>query len=154
MMGMVQNGCFAMTVALGIIGAVLHQCLLVTLNLNSPFNVPQKTVGSSNIKWDFASKTSPTLDLHLDLKRDKNYDPVFLLRMGPKIKYSKKGWKKVKRTPAQSHYKEKNLLYPANLSHFTCTPGLGVTAHTPHQVRLFAEFLKPYNFLKVYNIMK
>ena len=79
MMGMVQNGCFAMTVALGTIGLVLFQCLLVTLNLNSPFNVPQKAVGSSNIKRDFASKISPTLDLYLDLKRDKNYDPVFSL---------------------------------------------------------------------------
>ena len=33
--------------------------------------------------------------------------------MGPKVKYSNKGRKKVKRTPAQSHYKKKNLLYPA-----------------------------------------
>ena len=68
MMGMVQNGCFAMTVALGIIGVVLYQCLLVTLNLNSPFNVTQKAVGSCNIKRDFASKTSSKLDLYLDLK--------------------------------------------------------------------------------------
>ena len=113
MMGMVQNGCFAMTVALGTTGVVLYQCLLVTLNLNSPFNVPQKAVGSSNIKRDFASETSSKLDLHLDLKRDKNYNPVFLLRMGPKVKYSKKGQKKVKRTPAQSHYKKENLLYQA-----------------------------------------
>ena len=113
MMGMVQNECFAMTVALGIIGVVLYQCLLVTLNLNSPFNVPQKAIESSNIKRDFASETSPTLDLHLDLKWDKNYDPVFLLRMSPKVKYSNKGQKKVKWTPAQSHYKRKNLLYPA-----------------------------------------
>ena len=102
-----------MTVALSTTGVVLYQCLLVTLNLNSPFNVPQKAVGSSNIKWDFASETSSKLDLHLDLKWDKNYDPLFLLRMGPKVKYSKKGHKKVKRTPAQSHYKKENLLYPA-----------------------------------------
>ena len=68
MMGMVQNGCFAMTVALGTIEPVLFQCLLVTLNLNSPFNVPQKAVESSNIKQDFASETSPTLDLYLDPK--------------------------------------------------------------------------------------
>ena len=54
MMGMVQNGYFAMTVALGIIGVVLYQCLLVTLNLNSPINVPQKAVESSNIKQDFS----------------------------------------------------------------------------------------------------
>ena len=33
--------------------------------------------------------------------------------MGPKVKYSKKGQKKVKRTPAQSHYRKKDLLYPA-----------------------------------------
>ena len=83
-----------------IIGVVLYQCLPVTLNLNSPFNVPQKAVGSSNIKQDFASKISPKLDLHLDLKQDKNYDPVFLLRMGPKVKYSNKEQQKVKRTPA------------------------------------------------------
>ena len=113
MMGMVQNGYFAMTVALGTIGVVLFPCLPVTLNSNSPSNVPPKVVGSNNIKRDFSSKTSPKLDLHLDIKRDKNYDPVFLLRMGPKVKYSNKGWKKVKRTPAQSHYKKKNLLYPA-----------------------------------------
>ena len=96
-----------------IIGVVLYQCLLVTLNLNSPNNVPQKAVGSSNIKLDFASETFPKLDLHVHLKRNKNYDPVFLLRMGPKVKYSNKGQKKVKRTPSQSHYKKKNLLYPA-----------------------------------------
>ena len=36
--------------------------------------------------------------------------------MGPKVKYSNKGRKKVKRTPAQSHYKKKNLLYPAEKS--------------------------------------
>ena len=35
--------------------------------------------------------------------------------MGPKVKYSKKGQKKVKRTPAQSHYQKKNLLYPAEM---------------------------------------
>ena len=57
--GMVQNGWFAMTVALDTIGLVLFQCLLVTLNLNSPFNVPPKVVGSSNIKQDFASEMSP-----------------------------------------------------------------------------------------------
>ena len=91
MMGMVQNGYFAMTVALGIIGVVLYQCLLVTLNLNSPINVPQKAVESSNIKRDFASETYAKLDLHVHLKRDKNYDPVFLLRMGPKVKFSQKG---------------------------------------------------------------
>ena len=102
-----------MTVALGTIGPVLFQCLLVTLSLNSPFNAPQKAVGSSNIKWDFTSETSNTLDLHLDLKSDKNYNPVFLLRIGLKVKYSKKGQKKVRRSPAQSHYKKKNLLYPA-----------------------------------------
>ena len=102
-----------MTVALGIIGVVLYQCLLVTLNLNCPINVPQKAVESSNIKWDFASETYPKLDLHVHLKQDKNYDPVFFLRMGPKIKYSNKGQKKVKRSAAQSHYKKKNLLYPA-----------------------------------------
>ena len=102
-----------MTVALGIIGVVLYQCLLVTLNLNCPINVPQKAVESSNIKRDFASETYPKLDLHVHLKRDKNYDPVFFLRMGPKIKYSNKGQKKVKRSAAQSHYKKKNLLYPA-----------------------------------------
>ena len=32
--------------------------------------------------------------------------------MDPKVKYSKKGQKKVKRTAAQSHYKKKNPLYP------------------------------------------
>ena len=68
MMGMVQNGCFAMPVALGIIGVVLYQCLLVTLNLNSLINVPQKAVGSSNIKQDLSSETCPKVDLHLDLK--------------------------------------------------------------------------------------
>ena len=36
--------------------------------------------------------------------------------MGPKVKYSQKGRKKVKRTPAQSHY-QKNLLYPAEMCH-------------------------------------
>ena len=113
MMGMVQNGCFAMTVALGIIGVVLYQCLLVTLNLNFPINVPQKAVGSINIKRDFASETYPRPDLQVHLKREKNYDAVFVLRMGPKIKYSNKGQKKVKRTPGQSHYKKKDLLYPA-----------------------------------------
>ena len=70
-MGVVQNGCFAMTVALGIIGIVLYQCLLVTLNLNSPINVPQKAVGSSNIKRDFSSETCPKVDLHLDLNETK-----------------------------------------------------------------------------------
>ena len=112
-MGMIQNGYFAMTVALGIIGVVLYQCLLVTLNSNSPSNVPPKVVGSNNIKRDFSSETSPEVDLHLDLKRDKNYDAVFILRMGPKVKFSKKGHKKHKRSPAQSHAKQKNLQYPA-----------------------------------------
>ena len=113
MMGMVQNGCFAMTVALGTIGVVLFLCLPVTLNSNSPSNVPPKVVGSNNIKRDFSSETSPELDLHLDLKRDKNYDAVFILRMGPKVKFSKKGHKKTKCSPGQSHAKQKNLQYPA-----------------------------------------
>ena len=84
MMGMVQNGCFAMIVVLGIIGVVLYQSLLVTLNLNSPINAPQKAVESSNIKRDFASETYPNLDLHLDLKRDKNYDAVLSSEWVPK----------------------------------------------------------------------
>ena len=55
----------------------------------------------------------PQVDLHLDLKRDKNYDAVFLLRIGPKVKFSKKGRKKTKHSAAQSHTKQKNLQYPA-----------------------------------------
>ena len=35
--------------------------------------------------------------------------------MGPKVKFSQKGRKKVKRIPTQSHYKKKNLLYPAEM---------------------------------------
>ena len=93
MMGMVQNGCFAMTVALGIIGVVLYQCLLVTLNLNCPINVPQKAVESSNIKQDFASETYPKLDLHVHLKRDKNYDPVFFPQNGSKNQVFEQGAK-------------------------------------------------------------
>ena len=46
---MIQNGWFAMTVTLGTIEPVLFQCLVVTMNLNSPFNVPPKAVGSTNI---------------------------------------------------------------------------------------------------------
>ena len=112
-MGMVQNGCFAMTVALGTIGVVLFPCLPVTLNSNSPSNVPPKAVGGNNIKRDFSSEICPKLDLHLDLKRDKNYDAVFILRMGPKVKFSKKDHKKTKRSASQSHAKQKNLQYPA-----------------------------------------
>ena len=33
--------------------------------------------------------------------------------MGPKVKFSKKGRKKTKRSAAQSHAKQKNLQYPA-----------------------------------------
>ena len=91
---------------------MLFLCLPVTLNSNSPSNVPPKVVGS-NIRRDFSSETSPKLDLHLDLKRDKNYDAVFILRMGPKVKCSKKGPKKNKHSPRQSHAKQKNLQYPA-----------------------------------------
>ena len=35
--------------------------------------------------------------------------------MGPKVKYSQKGRKKVKTTPGQSHYKKKNLHYAAKM---------------------------------------
>ena len=113
MMGMVQNGCFAMTVALGTIGVVLFPCPPVTLNSNFPSNVPPKAVGSNNIKRDFSSETCPKVDLHLDLKQNKNYDAVFILRMGPKVKFSKKGHKKTKHSAAQSHAKQKNMQYPA-----------------------------------------
>ena len=113
MMGMVQNGCFAITVALGTIGVVLFPSLPVTLNSNSPSNVPPKAVGSNNINWDFSSETCPKLDLHLNLKPDKNYDAVFILRIGPKVKFSKKGHKKTKCSASQSHIKQKNPQYPA-----------------------------------------
>ena len=101
-----------MTVALGTIGVVLFPCLPVTLNSNFPSNVPPKAVESHYIKRDFSCKTCPKVDLHLNLKRDKKYDAVFILRMGPKVKFSKKGYKKTKHSAAQSHTKQKNLQYP------------------------------------------
>ena len=115
MMGMVLIGYFAMTVALGTIGHVLSPCLPVTLNSNFPSYAPPKAVGSNNSKRDFSSETSSTVDLGLDLKRDKIYNRIFLLRMGPKVKFSKKGRKRSKRSPNQSHYKSKNQQYPAEM---------------------------------------
>ena len=66
MMGMVQIGWFAMTVALGTIGHVLFPCLTVILNSSSPSSVPPKAVEGSKIKQDFSSETSPRVDLGLE----------------------------------------------------------------------------------------
>ena len=107
MMVMVVNGWYAMAVVLGITGHVLSQCQPVMLNSNSHLNAQLKAVGRSEGKRDLVDL--PNRDF---FKRDnRTFEPIFLLRMPPKIKFSKKGRKKVHRTAEQSHKGQKNQQY-------------------------------------------
>ena len=108
---MVVNGLFVTVVALGIIGHVLFQCLKVTKNLNYPSSVLQMCVTSPKCKRDNASETKdlPKRD-NCNFKRDFSR---FLTRMPPKVKFSKKGRKKMHRVASQSHKHCKNQQYDA-----------------------------------------